>query len=99
MLFDAGFFSHDFVQRIDSYGWAFVCRVPNSITFEGKRIRLFKQQGFWNDPGRLKNGVRVRAIRRAGKFWLCNRVTWSAPKILAWYQKRALIEEVFRILK
>lgn len=99
VLFDAGFFSYDFARRIHSYGWAFVCRVPNFITFEGKRIWKFKRQGFWNDPGHLKSGLKVRAVRRAAKFWLCNRVTWSAPEILRWYGLRASIEEVFRVLK
>lgn len=99
VLFDAGFFSLDFLKRIASYGWAFVCRVPKSICLDGKRIWRFKQQGFWNDPGKLSNGLKVRAVRRAGKFWLCNRVTWSAQEILSWYGKRACIEEVFRILK
>ncbi len=99
VLFDAGFFSYAFVKRLHSYGWAFVCRAPRSITFEDKRLWQFKRQGFWNDVGQLKNGLKVRAVRRAGKFWLCNRVTWLADTILAWYGKRASIEEVFRVLK
>lgn len=99
VLFDAGFFGHRFVQRIASYRWAFVCRVPKSINFEGKRIWRYKQQGFWNNVGKLESGLQVRAIRRADKFWISNRVSWSAQVCLDWYAKRAVIEEVFRILK
>lgn len=99
VLFDAGFLSHALAKRIHSYGWAFVCRAPRSLTFEGKRLCQFKRQGFWNDPGQLSSGLHVRAVRRAGKFWLCNRVTWSASTILQWYGQRACIEEVFRVLK
>lgn len=99
ILMDSGFFSYELLERIDSYGWMFVCRVPKYISFEGKRIWQFKRQGFWNDPGHLKCGLKVRAVRRADKFYLCNRVSKTADEILKWYQKRAVIEEVFKILK
>lgn len=99
VLFDAGFFSSKLLERIASYGWMFVCKAPKTILFESKRIWQFKRQGFWNDPGYLKCGLKVRAVRRADKFYLCNRVSKTAEEILKWYQKRAVIEEVFKILK
>lgn len=99
VLFDAGFFSLAFVKRLQSYRWAFVCRVPRSILLGDRAIWRFKQQGYWNDVGVLSNGLKVRAVRKADKFWVSNRLSWSRNQILEAYGKRASIEEVFRLLK
>ncbi|MEZ0375207.1 MAG: transposase [Candidatus Sericytochromatia bacterium] len=49
--------------------------------------------------GRLACGLKVRAIRRKDKFYICNRVSWEAQEVVQWYRKRHAIEETFRILK
>jgi len=99
VLFDAGFASKRLLKRIDDYGWIFICRIPKTRRFNGIQIRRYKKQGFWNDCGVLWCGVKVRAVRRADKFYICNRFNWSAKTIENCYKQRAVIEEVFRLLK
>lgn len=99
VLFDSGFCSERMLKRIDAYGWAFICRIPKTRKFEGKQLWRYKQQGYWNAVGHLACGVKVKAIRRKDKFFICNRLSWEADEIVAWYRKRHTIEETFRILK
>lgn len=99
VLFDSGFCSGRLLQRVKDYGWVFICRIPKTRKFEGKKIWQFKQQGYWNEIGYLACGVKVRAVRRADKFYICNRLTWDAQNIVQFYRKRHVIEECFKILK
>ena len=97
--FDAGFASKRFLKRIDDYGWVFVCRIPKTRKFEGIQIWRYKKQGFWNNCGILWCDVKVLAVRRKSKFYVCNRLNWNAKIIENCYKQRAVIEEVFRVLK
>ncbi len=97
--FDAGFASKKLLKRIDDYGWIFVCRIPKTRKFEGIQIWRYKKQGFWNNCGILWCGIKVRAVRRKDKFYVCNRLNWNAKIIENCYKQRAVIEEVFRLLK
>ena len=99
VLFDCGFSTKLMLKRLDDYGWAFVCRTPKSRTFNGMKLFQYKRQGFWNEVGEAWCGLKVRAVRRKGKFYLTNRTSWTAEMVLSWYEERDVIEEVFKILK
>lgn len=99
VLFDAGFANHKVFQRLSDYGWAFVCRISKSWSFEGIKIWRFKKQGFWNNVGQLSTGLKLRAIRRAHKFFVSNRLSVPANELVELYRKRHVIEEVFKLLK
>lgn len=99
VLFDSGFCSGRLLKRIDDYGWTFVCRIPRSRNFEGKALFRYKRQGFWHQTGLLGCGLKVLAVRRANKFYISNRLTWTASEVVKWYGKRHVIEETFKILK
>ncbi len=99
VLFDAGFASQRLLKRIDDYGWPFVCRIPKNRKLGEKKLFQYKKQGYWHEIDYLSNGLKVLAVRRASKFYICNRVTWSAQGVIEWYGKRHTIEETFKILK
>ena len=92
--FDAGFASKRLLKRIDDYGWVFVCRIPKTRKFEGIQICRYKKQGFWNNCGILWCGVKVRAVRRKNKFYVCNRLNWNAKIIENCYKH--LLEPVLK---
>ena len=99
VLFDAGFASQELLKRIDDYGWMFVCRITKTRLFNDVPMWRYKKQGYWNEVGLLSSGLKVRAIRRANKFFVTNRVMIAANQVVAIYGKRHVIEEIFRILK
>lgn len=98
VLFDAGFAAERLLARLDNYGWAFVCRVPRSRRFEGVQLKRYKRQGNWHAAGEAWCGLKLLAIRRNAKFYVTNRLSWDVETVLAWYSKRSVIEEVFKIL-
>ena len=99
VLFDAGFAATKMLRRLDDYGWALVCRIPRSRRFEGVQIKRYKHQGYWHAAGEAWCGLRLLAVRRADKFYVTNRLSWRPETVVAWYDRRAPIEEVFRLLK
>jgi hypothetical protein len=99
VAFDSGFVSDKVFRRLDDYGWCFVTRVPKSRSFNGKTIFKAHRGGYWNKVGILKGGFKVKAVRRKDKFYVTNKLTLEANKIVEFYKQRAVIEEVFRVLK
>lgn len=99
VLFDSGFCCQSIIRRMTDYGWPFVTKIPRNWCFNGIQVWRYKKQGYWNEVGHLSSGDKVFVIRRADKFFLCNRMSWSCKKVIDSYGLRAIIEEVFRILK
>lgn len=99
VAFDSGFASEKVFKRINDYGWCFVTRLPKSRQFNGKKIFKTHRGGYWNKVGYLSNGFKVKAVRRKDKFYITNKLNLEANKIVEMYRKRAIIEEVFRVLK
>jgi hypothetical protein len=99
VAFDSGFASKNVFKRLNDYGWCFVTRLPKSRQFNGKKIFKTHRGGYWNKIGILSDGTKVKAVRRKDKFYITNRINLPAKKIEEMYRKRAIIEEVFRVLK
>lgn len=99
IAFDSGFASEKIFKRLNDYGWTFVTRLPKSRKFNGKAIYKAHRGGYWNKIGEIKGGIKVKAVRRKDKFYITNRLSLKADKIEKMYRSRAIIEEVFRVLK
>jgi hypothetical protein len=99
IVFDSGFPSYKILKRINDYGWTYVCRIPKSRKFNGKQIWKNQPRGYWNEIGYLSKGLKVKAVRRKNKFYITNRLTLKANDIVKIYSQRAIIEEIFRVLK
>lgn len=99
IVFDSGFPSYKVLKRINDYGWTYVCRIPKTRKFKGKQIWKAQPRGYWNEVGVLSKGLKVKAVRRKDKFYITNRLTLKANDIVKIYSQRAVIEEIFRVLK
>ena len=99
VLFDAGFTKQTLLKRIDDYGWLSVYTLPKSRTFNGEQLKKYKKQGYWNDIGYLSSGLKVKAVRVKDKFYVTNKISLEREQIIDWHSKRAIIEEVFKVLK
>lgn len=99
VLFDSAYATKEILSRIHDYGWVYVTRCPKNRLFNGVKIWRYKRRGYWTSVGKAWFGKKIKAIRVADRFYICNRLTWSREKILDTYFKRNIIEEAFRILK
>ena len=99
VLFDSGFTCYKVLKRIDDYGWCFVTRIPKTRVFNGKKIFKAHKGGFWTKIGFLKKLSKVKAVRDKDKFYITNRLGLTRYEIIDIYSKRAVIEEIFRVLK
>lgn len=98
-LADGAFFTDETAKLLTDYGWAFVMRFSKSRTLSKTPIRKLIPRGYGAVTGNLKNGIKVKTIRRKSRFYTCNRMLWDAKKILKIYTLRWKIEETFRVLK
>lgn len=99
VLFDSGFSCYKVLKRVDDYGWCFVTRIPKTRLFDGKKIFKAHKGGFWNKVGYIKDLFKVKAVRDKDKFYITNRFSLTRYEIIDIYGKRAVIEEIFRVLK
>lgn len=99
VLFDSGFTCHKVMKRVNDYGWCFVTRIPKTRLFNGKKIFKTHKGGFWTKVGYLKGLFKVKAVRDKDKFYITNRFSLTRHEIIDIYSKRAVIEEIFRVLK
>jgi hypothetical protein len=99
VLFDSGFTCYKILKRVDDYGWCFVTRIPKTRIFNGKKIFKTHKGGFWTRVGYLKSLFKVKAVRDKDKFYITNRFGLTRHEIIDIYSKRAVIEEIFRVLK
>jgi len=99
VTFDAFYATKGILKRLDDYGWAYVSRIASNRHFEGAKVRKYKHQAYWTAVGKAWYGGKVKVIRRKDRFYICNRVSWSAETIINAYVGRVIIEETIRILK
>jgi len=96
--FDSAFASEKVLKRLTDYGWFFVTRVPKTRLFNKKQIKKAHRGGYFSKIGFMKE-LKVKAVRRRDKFYITNRLGITSQRIEEIYQERAIIEEIFRVLK
>jgi Transposase DDE domain len=99
VLFDAWYPSKPVLKRLRDYGWYFVCQVKKNRLFEGKPLRDYQRQPYWQAVGKLSGGIKVRVVKYRRKYYATNRLSLTAQEVRASYKRRHAIEEVFRFLK
>jgi DDE family transposase len=63
VLFDSWYPSKQLLKRIRDYGWYFVCQLKKTRVFEGRALRRYKQQPYWQAVGSLRGGLKVFVVR------------------------------------
>ena len=99
VLFDSWYPSKKLLQRIRDYGWYFVCQLKKTRVFEGRALRSYKQQPYWQAVGALRGGLKVFVVRYRRKYYATNRLTLTAPEVRRLYRKRHEVEEVIKVVK
>lgn len=99
VLGDGGYSSDEILKRVSDYGWPLVMRFKNDRRLDGESIRRMIPRGYGQAEGHLKNGVKLKVIRRQKHFLCCNRMMWENRQIRGIYTLRWKVEEVFRALK
>jgi DDE family transposase len=99
VLFDAWYPSKRILKRIRDYGWYFVCRLKKNRTFEGRPLKAYRRQPYWQAVGTLSGGINVRVVRYRRKYYATNRLSLTAQEVRAIYARRHEIEEVIKALK
>jgi hypothetical protein len=99
VLFDSWYPSKQLLKRIRDYGWYFVCQLKKPRVFEGRALRYYKQQPYWQAVGALRGGLKVFVVRYRRKYYATNRLTLTAQEVRMLYRKRQEVEEVIKGLK
>jgi hypothetical protein len=99
VLADGAFLTNETAKLITDYGWGMVMRFSKSRTLSDTPIRKLIPRGYGEAKGTLKNGTKLKVIRRKNRFYACNRMMRSMKDILKIYTSRWKIEETFRVLK
>ena len=99
VLADGAFLTNETAKLITEYGWAMVMRFSKSRTLSDTPIRKLIPRGYGEVKGTLKNGTKLKVIRRKNRFYTCNRMMRSMKDIIKIYTARWKIEETFRVLK
>ena len=99
VLFDSWYPSKKLLKRIRDYGWYFVCQLKKTRVFEGRALRCYKQQPYWQAVGALRGGLKVFVVRYRRKYYATNRLTLTAKEVRTLYRKRHEVEEVIKVLK
>ena len=99
VLFDSWYPSKKLLKRIRDSGWYFVCQWKKTRVFEGRALRCYKQQPYWQAVGALRGGLKVFVVRYRRKYYATNRLTLTAKEVRTLYRKRQEVEEVIKVLK
>jgi len=99
VLADGAFFADETAKLITDYGWVLVMRFNKARTLSKTPIRKLIPRGYGAVTGNLKNGTKLKTIRRKDRFYTCNRMLWNTKKILKTYALRWKVEETFRVIK
>lgn len=99
VLFDSWYGSQKVMRAVTDYGWVFVTKLKRNRRLNGKPLKTYRLTPYWSSLGVLKGGLGVAVYRRGKAFIASNDLDsdWAVIKKL--YSIRALIEELFRVLK
>jgi putative transposase len=99
ILFDSWYASQGVFDAVHALGAHFVTRLKKNRVLNGKQLRRYRLTPNWSSLGRLRGGTAVAVYRRGSKFYATGDLDLEWPAVKALYHARAVIEEVFRVLK
>ena len=99
VLFDSFYAADPLLDKINSYGWKFVCQIKGSRIVNAAPIREDLTEDGDSLTGLVSFKVKGKIVRHDKKFFCTDRLTLSSEEILSLYGHRWEIEEVFRFAK
>lgn len=98
IMFDSFYSAQSILKRCEEYGWRYYTKVKSNRTLNGKQAKKCHHNPYWEETGTLSCGLNARVIRHGKRYFLTNNFELSKTEVIAAYDSRWKIEEVFRML-
>jgi putative transposase len=98
ITFDSWYAATRLLKKIDQMNWIFVTQLKRNRKFNGVQLKLFRNNPYWIEAGKLTNGLNVSIVRHGKKYFATNALSLDKKTILKMYRGRWTIETVFKML-
>lgn len=98
IMFDSFYSAQSILKRCEKYGWHYYTKVKSNRMLNGKQARKLHRNPYWEETGTLSCELKARVIRHCRRYFLTNNFEKLKKEIIASYDSRWKIEEVFRAL-
>jgi len=98
IMFDSFYSAQSILKRCEEYGWHYYTKVKSNRTLNGKQAKKHQRNPYWEEIGMLSCKLKARVIRHGRRYFLTNDFEKSKTEVIASYDARWKIEEVFRML-
>jgi len=98
ITFDSWYAATKLLKKIDKLNWIFVTQIKRNRKFNGIQLKLFCQNPYWIQTGKLANGLNVSVVRHGKKYFATNDLSLDKKTILKMYRGRWTIETIFKML-
>jgi hypothetical protein len=99
VLFDAWYPSKKLLKRLQDYGWYFVCQLKKNRMFEGRPLKAYRRQPYWQAVGWLTGEIKVWVVRHRRQYDATNRLSLTARAVRELYTWRHEVADVIKALK
>jgi len=101
VLFDTWYGSNQTLNLIHRLGWTYTCRLKSNRLLNGRAIKQHRYLGGKSRTGRLKGVAhKVQTVKHSGRYLATNElIPYTSVSLAAVYQRRWVIETMFRDLK
>ena len=98
VLFDSFYSAENVLKRCEEYGWQYVTKVKSNRILNGKQAKKHHPNPYWQETGMLSCGLKTRIVRHGRRYFLTNDFDATKKSVVAFYDSRWVIEEMFRVL-
>src|SRR3989338_3779017 len=98
IMFDSFYSAQSCLKRCEEYEWRYYTKVKSNRLLNGKPSKKHHRNPYWEEVGMLSCNLKARVIRHGKRYFLTNDFTKSKTEVIASYDARWKIEEVFRML-
>lgn len=98
ITFDAFYGAEAILKRCEEYQWQYYTKVKSNRILNGMQVKKHHRNPYWEEAGMLSCGLNARIVRHGKRYFCTNNFTLPKKEIVASYDARWKIEEVFRML-
>jgi Transposase DDE domain len=98
VLFDSFYSAENVLKRCEEYSWKYVTKIKSNRTLDGTQAKKHHRHPYWERTGMLSCRLKARVIRHGRRYFLTNDFESTKKEIIARYDSRWVIEEMFRVL-
>jgi hypothetical protein len=98
ITFDSFYGAETILKRCEEYGWHYYTKVKSNRLLDSVQLKKHHQNPYWEMTGLLSCKLKTRIIRHGKRYFCTNNFAVTKTEIIASYDARWKIEEVFRML-